>query len=485
MIKPYAMTVDSLLDLARMFGDIFFIVVTVPLQHGLAWWNGSLWETEDVQEDVHEIQASRPASPVNARSLEPESPVEPEPPTIVPVISEPSPISPAEEPQPITRTTSASGAAEEQDPPSTSDDKGNSQVDLVEPEVLVRTQSSSLRAGNGHVPSSATTAPVGAPLLSTARRSDGNKRKDRRNGQSRSPTNPPKPHEPQVYRYQLSESSPKAVPAQPNHEVWHPPTSAYEGSDRDAPPGRSEPQSSTSGANATPPCVEPESAVLLEVDEWRLYPPFPSAYPPTPLPVAPAKLVPTSSNIRSSAPRRPSVRIQPISEERQPSRSRTHLPHRELSNSDGTLSDGKLSTTGTTGAGDDDSSSDGEGMNVDSEDATSEDDFDATLQTPRRQRNGTFPIRRMPLSSMPSDSSISSSAKLSTADRGSTLRSRSSSESSSPSLSDDSSSVVGQKRSFPGVDGPNTGHCETWHPIYSTNHTASCTTSEHECKRVS
>lgn len=79
-------------------------------------------------------------------------------------------------------------------------------------------------------------------------------------------------------------------------------------------------------------------------------------------------------------------------------------------------------------------------MDVDSGE-DSEDDFNATLQTPRSQRN---PMRK--LTSMTSNSSMgSSSTKLSTANRGSTLWTDNSSD--SDSASSDESSAAGQKRS--------------------------------------
>ncbi|KAJ7068847.1 hypothetical protein C8F01DRAFT_1119506 [Mycena amicta] len=60
------------------------------------------------------------------------------------------------------------------------------------------------------------------------------------------------------------------------YQVWHPPRSAYEDDD-DPPPPMPVPQL---------PVESPEAQLARkEMEEWRQYPPLPSAYPPTPLPV--------------------------------------------------------------------------------------------------------------------------------------------------------------------------------------------------------
>lgn len=85
-------------------------------------------------------------------------------------------------------------------------------------------------------------------------------------------------------------------------------------------------------------------------------------------------------------------------------------------------------------------------MDVDSVD-DSDDDFNATLQTPLHQRHATYPISRNQLKSMASDSSMASSnGKLSTVDRGSAIYTDESSDSDSGSITDESS-AVGHKRS--------------------------------------
>ncbi|EGN92033.1 hypothetical protein SERLA73DRAFT_26889, partial [Serpula lacrymans var. lacrymans S7.3] len=39
MVKPYTTTLDTLLDLTCMFGDIFFALVQLPVELALPYWN--------------------------------------------------------------------------------------------------------------------------------------------------------------------------------------------------------------------------------------------------------------------------------------------------------------------------------------------------------------------------------------------------------------------------------------------------------------
>ncbi|KAF7975635.1 hypothetical protein HWV62_9077 [Athelia sp. TMB] len=510
MIKPYASTVDSLLDLARMFGDIAFIVITVPFQHALSWWTGVPLDAEEPQDiqQIHDIDSELPVT--STRSLKPATPVtlvesaalvldihepsrEPSPvavrnpspvpirhPSPVPVrnpspvpVRRPSPVpvrnpSPlpvlpvereeslaetlgephVDEPSPITRTNSTAPGVGEIPPVSPSEDKGDAQVALTAPAASTRTLSSTSQTSSGGAPSIASSTSVNSSLLPRPPRKDDNKRRTRRKDDAKAPTGPPKPHEPQVYRYQTSpKPKTKAVPTQPVHEIWLPPVSAArEGSGAEAPPTASEDASGQSRVNTSRSGPDPEVAETLTVDEWRLYPPFPSAYPPTPLPAAPVKLISAPSNFPHSAPRRPTVQTRSLTDGRQPSSSRILDVHPEAPkpNDNSNLSDDDLSTTGRTGG--EDSSDDGEGMDVDSVD-DSDDDFNVTLQTPLHQRNATYPVPRNQLRMMASDSSMASSiGKLSTVDRGSAIYTDESSDSDSGSITDESS-VVGHKRS--------------------------------------
>lgn len=508
MIKPYASTIDTLLDLAKMIGDIVFIVITVPFQHAFSWWTGVPLDADGEEtQEIHEIHDVPSELSATARSLEPEIPVTPvEPlildmhnplrgpspipiripspiparnpspvptrnpspiparnPTPVPVCN-PSPIPDAvaemeervvdapgesvvEEASPITRSSSVSTAAEKPPISSFYENRWDSSATLIAPAASTRTFSTTSRTSSNGAPSIASSTSGNSSFPPRVPRKDDNKRRTRRNDTSKAPTGPPKPHEPQVYRYQTSpKSKTKAEPVQPVHEIWLPLPSEYEGSSAEASSIASESTLGESRVNTSQSGPEPEVAETLTVDEWREYPPFPSAYPPTPLPAAPVKLMSASSNPTSSAPRRPTVQTRSSSSGGKPSSSRTLNAHREVSetNGHGILSDDDLSPNGRTG--DEDSSDEGDGMDVDSQE-DSEDDFNVTLQTPRRHRNGTFPMSQSQLRSMTSDSSIASSTgKLSTVDRGSTLFTDNSSDSDSDSPSDESV-AVGHKRS--------------------------------------
>lgn len=320
-------------------------------------------------------------------------------------------------------------------------DKGNSEDNL--PTAQVRTQHPGLQ------PNIACTAtPAITPSSSrSGRRSDGKNRENEGNGTAQSSFASPKPHEPQVYRWQLSGSTSKD---QVSHQIWYPPVSAYEGSAHNS-NTRSDtrkPPSPQTRSSATPETNPPHVGTSgnLEVEEWRLYPPFPSAYPPTPLPAS-ARLPSMAPNTAISTPRRSSAKVQlpPIKETRDHPFRQSLMPY-EPSNpgSNTSISDGKISMTGVQIH---DSGSGEESMDVDSDDEDSGDTFDVTLRTPVRKRVAKFPVRKV-------QSNTLSSSRLSTVDNGSTLRTRSNSTSSSSASSSDTSSVVGHKRSFPEMDPP-------------------------------
>jgi hypothetical protein len=446
LIKPYVSTVDSLLDLARMFGDIFFFVSTTCVQHAQSWWSVSLWDMQEIETDgpdstMYGNLATLETAPVPDASAYP---------AVVPQMSEPSPSSLVDQQRPIPRLECAEHSTQDQHIPS---EKGNSKEHLLE--VPVRTRRQSVKTDIASTAGPAMTAPS---TSRSGRRGDGKDGVEERNVPLQQSLDAPKPHEPQVYRWQLNESNSKAPVS---HEIWHPPLSAYEGlvDDSQAQPGRSgvhrpsSPRSRRSSATADPipPRTEPEMSEILEVDEWRLYPPFPSAYPPTPLPVI-GRLPSTAPNVTISTPRRPSDRVQfpPIKEENGRSFPRSLMPG-EPSNpgSKPSISDDNLLSFGVQNH---ESSSDEESMDVSSDDEDSGDSFNVTLRTPRRKRIEKLPPRR-PQSDVLLSPSVVSSSKLSTVDNGSTLRTRSSSESSSTMSSSDASSVAGQKRSFREVDG--------------------------------
>lgn len=78
---------------------------------------------------------------------------------------------------------------------------------------------------------------------------------------------------------------------EPHHEIWLPPASAYEDHAQGEVRRPKSRTPSSSIPQVIPDAATPRAATPVQasqgtngVDEWRLYPPFPAAYPPTPLP---------------------------------------------------------------------------------------------------------------------------------------------------------------------------------------------------------
>ena len=454
MIKPYTSTIDSLLDLARMVGDISFIAINVPIDHAISWWNGSPLPSQDPPYQDEPEAESAEHEPIYSSSEATAADVPPPPETttnasIVLKMSEGSRAS-----RSSLRTNSIDeGTVSDQD--SVSENvNGSSTKDM---ETYMDSSAGSIGALGSvpsvlPAPSSAYPYPISS--IHPARKAPGIARLNKAGegiGHSRST---PKLHE--LYRWQLNQ----AVPAPSSHEIWHPPPSAYEGQQAanqlEVHSRLSNPLSQRSISmddDRTPTRASPGSETF-GVDEWRLYAPFPSAYPPTPLPAVPMNLAPPA-NVNDS--RRHPDKLPSFAEEGQQGFGRSLQPPREPLNpgSDGSLSDDKLSTMGVqenSDDDDDDDDDDSESMDVDSEE-DSEFEFDVTLGTPKRRRITNLPANRRPqvqqqVKKMASGSSMSSngSTTLSTHANASTLRT--SSSGSSLSISDDSSGV-GHKRPFP------------------------------------
>ncbi|KAI9064841.1 hypothetical protein FKP32DRAFT_1757075 [Trametes sanguinea] len=264
----------------------------------------------------------------------------------------------------------------------------------------------------------------------------------------------------------------------PVHQIWRPPPAAY------AEEGAFNPHSGL----PTPPIDRhqvPLPPTAGSVDEWRQYPPFPSAYPPTPLPAS-SRLPSAGPSIAAPQPVRPSgAQFTGIAEEsdedddrhpdsRQDFRRSLQLP-REPRNpgSDGGLSDeiqmkGVQHTqtpnqTNTPPAVMTDDLADTSAMSTDDVDSymdDDEDDFNVTLRTPH-------PLKLKSAEAMLSDdemltpppstiaftisldsqvSHVTRSTALSTTDNGSSLRTR------TPSISStvpDAPSLAGRKRRLP------------------------------------
>ncbi|KAI0375960.1 hypothetical protein BV20DRAFT_960040 [Pilatotrama ljubarskyi] len=266
----------------------------------------------------------------------------------------------------------------------------------------------------------------------------------------------------------------------PARQIWYPPASAY-----------SDEASLNPHSGLPTPPIDHRRQLLTGppdvVDEWRQYPPFPSAYPPTPLPAS-SHLPSAEPPIAAPRPVRPSgAQFSGIDEEsdedndahletRQGFRRSLLLP-REPQNpgSDGDLSDEdhmkgvqrtqspqEQSTTTTVIAADghltasEMSLDEGGGSDMDDED-----DFNVTLRTPhprktlRRESMLTDDEMLTPPPStiamtMSLDSQVSRSTALSTTDQGSSLRTRTESISSTALSSvPDAPSLAGRKRRLP------------------------------------
>jgi hypothetical protein len=230
--------------------------------------------------------------------------------------------------------------------------------------------------------------------------------------------------------------------ASSRHQIWHPPRSSYIDNEDQVdltlrPSDLSVPSKDHQGSHEETFITHEQK----ELDEWRQYPPFPSAYPPTPL-VITSRLA-ASSVVRSTL-------YPAIEEERsQQDFPKSLLPPREPLNpspagdsSDQSLTIGISPYHLTRQATSTDEADDS--MSTDED----EDGFNVTLRTPLQpfgsRRSQLLPRR---LASLASESSAVPSrlSTLTTADGGSSLRTPTSSE---PSESIPTS-VIGKKRSYP------------------------------------
>ncbi|KAJ6536739.1 hypothetical protein DFH09DRAFT_992310 [Mycena vulgaris] len=323
LLKPYTSTVDAVFDVARMFGDIVFILGTYPFHLASTWWHEMLTRFETPLEDEP------------ARGL-------------------------------YADVQQALHSASYQMPP-------------VQPPS--RRKSSGLLQEADRSPMAAAQHAMPRPRVS-AEHLDA-----------------------------------------PRHEIWHPPRSAYREEDDDE--------------TSDPPSLVPDSESdesrreREQMEEWRQYPPFPSAYPPTPLP-APLNL-PSISTFGAR-------KFSPIAED-PPERERDFellLPLPLEPRTPGSVGDASdddvfgvqrdVSTMATT-----------EDMDDEDDDEEEEDDFDVTLRTPRVPDTIMAPMTR-------SRAKASSNASL---DRPflPSLLSRISSDTSSVSSASSSASPVGRKRS--------------------------------------
>ncbi|PPQ94796.1 hypothetical protein CVT25_007433 [Psilocybe cyanescens] len=413
LIKPYTGTLDATLELMLMIGDFVLALSTYPIRVGLEWYrkrfgsHSEAFETEETQSgstSSNEVNTSELPTSFLATSGAGPVPTENDVPQLPKkTIQEKTRI------QPPSRRTSGDTAASRT---SSSRKKPEASVNPnIEPNFFNSKRARDpLNIRSGSPPEKVTKS-------SSHHRSSGD-------SSHRTPVKPSK------HTRELAEGSSS------RHQIWYPPSSPYEDEDR------------PDQADITIRAKQVEQAALLalehqQYEEWRQYPAFPSAYPPTPL-------VATSTLATGAGP----LNLHPtIAEETQQDFPQSLLPPREPLNPNhaGDLSD-RHNIFGITSSPDVDDADDS--MSTDDEDGyEDEDEFNITLRTPLPPfgslRSQIQPRRLVSLTSTSSAVSVPSrSSALTTADNGSALPLGTSSDSSAPKPSL-SPSVIGKKRSYP------------------------------------
>ncbi|KAG6897181.1 hypothetical protein C0992_003570 [Termitomyces sp. T32_za158] len=346
LVKPYSPTIDLVLDLARMFGDILFVVLAIPTEYVHMWYKKFVPRSESLYTET------------------------------------------------------------ESDPTSTA-----STMPVPNPTRVAE------NGRHGH-------RPVCFPK----------EKKFHRQPSGDSDHQPSRSH---TRVDQVGQRAQARTHLDP-HQIWYPPPASYsdEEDTREAPDQGFQPPSSVDEMRGL------LSKGLQEhktVDEWRQYPAFPSAYPPTPIVVSTASL-PSHSTAATHLPN--SLLLAEIPEEAvQQDFSKSLLPPRKPLNSGFVkgLSD-EIQTPGV-------HYDRLESMSADSY-SEDEDSFNTTLQTPMPPLPATrsaFPIDR----GISVTSSVATQATALTTGTRNSLETQSSIESLSSAGMSDLPSVLGKKRSFP------------------------------------
>ncbi|KAK0447779.1 hypothetical protein EV421DRAFT_161672 [Armillaria borealis] len=365
-LKPYTASVDALLDLARMFGDIMFVLSTFPIRYIHTWWfhirSSSLGRYFDATVRQQVLPTPRDGATATASSM---------------------------------RSASSSTST------------------LLNVDVSHATAIAD--------PSRILKESVGQKVNAG-----------------------PRPD------FALDPSVKPSVASVASHQVWYPPPSSYRDStEENITP---EPTSDVNRHDGLPDIISEYTVQeLIQMEEWRQYPAFPSAYPATPL--LPTSTLPNISAVMLSFADNEgdrTLRQQDFEQSLLISRASMEPNLAELL-SDNTDQNQVLNDN------DDENSP----MSVDvsmGEDDEDEDDFNITLGTPLppptntfRSRPGRRPIRPLVFES---DDDISSGASsptaLSTTDNGSSLHTPTSSEASfTDSLPQQAQPVASKKRALP------------------------------------
>ncbi|RDB19929.1 hypothetical protein Hypma_012948 [Hypsizygus marmoreus] len=357
LLKPYTPTLDMLLDLFCMVGDILFVIVSLPIHFVVMWWRNSVFYSDEVLDSETEAPEERPTTPTYAS------------------------------------------------------------IAVLEVTAVATRESLPLQFPR--------------KVSSDKRQSDQNGRPSGKRSREPSETKHSAQEDDIGSRLHLN-----GIPSdQRVHEVWYPPPTSYSDTEEEQPSGL------------------PRSDPPDEIDEWRRYPAFPSAYPPTPI-VPSLSTLPTTTHTNSTyyQETRNTLVLSCIGED---------MPQQDFKGS--LLPPRKPLNPGFVGGSSDEFSITGvqnnylNGMSVDSDsaDADEEDEFNITLGTPLAPAHLTtsylgasVPLKR---EVSKASSAASQSTALTTAGGGSSLRTQSSSDSlSSGAVSiSDFSSVLGRKRPLP------------------------------------
>lgn len=395
LIKPYVDTLDPLLDLARDIGDFLFALSQVPLNYVLSLCSGLPWHTEenesatDLSENASELSTTRSSSDSS-----------------IPIVT-----------------------------------KAYATVDS-NPRVTEKRSVAVRSVSDNRVRPRSRQLPV-----------DSYESMSLRMRHSKSSSTTTLPHYPNNTVGRIH-----ARPAMSNtrtaaYQIWDPPPPAYEEGHR-----RSRSSIGRSGiANAsTPNLMTPPPEVFVSEpndEDWRGYPPFPSAYPPTPLAASHSLgATPFAQDNSIGSPSAQITVISPIPEDTLMDRNQdfdmslqqAHEPASPGSSSCSSDANISLRVHPST---DGFPSSGGVGSQDENEDAymdDDDDDFDVTLRTP-------YHLSPSSVASNASSSVASLLSVLTTTDNASSLRTSSSSESTRSFHTSDSSQYAGQKRPYPTV----------------------------------
>lgn len=388
LIKPYVDTLDPLLDLARDIGDFLFALSQVPLNYVLSLCSGLPWHTEenesaaDLTENTPELSTTRSSSDSN-----------------IPIVT-----------------------------------KTHATVDS-DPRVAAKRSVAVRSVSNNRVRPKSRQPPVDSYESMSLRM---------RHSKSSSITTLPHYPNDTVGRIHARPTTSNTRTAA--YDIWCPPPPAYEEEHRRSRSsiGRSEIANVSTPNSATPP---PTVIVSEPVDEdWRGYPPFPSAYPPTPLAASHSLsgAMPSGRDNSIHSLSTQTTVVSPILENTLMDRNQVFDV--SLQQAHGPASPGSHSLEVHPSI-DGSQSSGGAGNLDEDEDAyrdDDDDDFNVTLRTPYR----SFPSS---VASNASSSVASLPSALTTNDNESSLRTSSSSESTRSFHTSDSSHYAGQKRPYPTV----------------------------------